>query len=221
MKYPAVYVYKRTSDKGQELKYSIRSLENVKNWNGEVFVCGDRESWFSDEIKLIDTFVRSHIKHKDVGNKRMAIVKDKRVPDDFIYMNDDFICISPVEIKPLHQGEMPHDSGTNHWQKMKRKTKAYLIEQGIENPLDYDIHVPIILNKQNILDLREKVGERSEKDQMCFRTLYGNIFKIGGKHYKDRKTQTSKLLKGDLLSTRIFAPELKKLFPKPSKFERI
>lgn len=219
MKYPACYIYKRTSDKGKELRYSMRSLKNITNWNGEVFVCGDKEDWFSDEVTMINGFTRHHHKHKDVGGKRMAIVNDKRVPDEFIYMNDDFIIMMPTAIKPLHQGELQVKPTANHWQQMKLRTRFYLLGKGIKNPKDYDIHVPIILSKQKIKELRELIGEQSEHQQMCFRSLYGNIFNIGGSYYKDRKTVSNKLLTGALLSTRIYAPELEVKFPDKSRFE--
>jgi hypothetical protein len=222
MKYPAVYVYKKTSDKGQELRYSLRSLENVTNWNGEVFICGDKEGWLNDGVQMIEDFKRSHMKHQDVNNKRRAIAECKRLADDYIYMNDDFIITKPVEIEPLHQGELPETPPKiNHWHKIKLRTRDYLVSQGIKKPLDYDIHVPMILNKQKVLQILDICETVDPQKPYAFRSLYGNIHNIGGKFYKDRKTQSNKLLKGELLSTRSFTKELMKLFPDEGRFEGI
>ena len=216
MKLAAVYIYKRTSDKGQELRYSMRSLQNVKNWNGEVFVCGDKEDWFSDQITVIDTFKRSHIKAEDVRNKMRAIIADKRVPDDFLFFNDDFFITEPTEIKPLYDGKLKSFAGFNTWLRAKSDTRDYLITQGIEDPKNYELHVPIIINKQKYTSVLDIV---QQKPKLASRSIYGNMFKIGGKQYKDRKTTTRKLLKGTIVSTKLYTYELDVHFPEPSEFE--
>lgn len=53
MKYPVVITYVSDKHGGKELKYALRSLSKVTNWNGEVYIVGDREKWFSAEIKHI------------------------------------------------------------------------------------------------------------------------------------------------------------------------
>lgn len=217
MKYPIVYIYKRTSDRGRELKYSMRSLHNIKNWNGEVFVSGDKEDWMSDRITVIDTFKRSAIKYHDARNKIRAIVEDKRVPDDTIFMNDDFFIMSPTEIKPLYDGKLKPFPGHNEWLRSKSDTRDYLINRGIPDPKNYSLHVPIIYNKQKLAAILDIV---QENPKLSIRSLYGNIYQIGGRQYKDRKTTTRKLLKGNLLSTRSYTEELDKHFPDPSEFEK-
>lgn len=213
MKLAAVYIYKRTSDRGQELKYSLRSLENVTNWNGEVYICGDKEQWFSKKIIHIDKFTRSAVKYQDVMNKLKAITQDKRVPDDFLFFNDDFFVMRPTEVVPLYDGRLEHFSGASVWRKSKSKTRDYLIEHGIKNPYNYEVHAPIPINKQNLLEILDfETG-------LSFRSIYGNTYKIGGKQYKDRKTLTRKLLRGEILSTRLYTNELHHRFPQPSEFE--
>lgn len=218
-KYPAVYIYKKTSDKGRELKYSIRSLANVKNWNGQVFVSGDREDWFSPEVKVIDTFTKSHDKQLDAQSKLRAITESKAIEDDFIFFNDDFFVVEPTEIKPLYDGKLEGAAGKNTWQQSKFDTRIYLQENGIESPLNYAIHVPIVLNKQKLADVLDIIEANRDK-RLMMRSLYGNLYKIGGTQYEDRKTQSQRLKSGPLLSTTLFAPELEKLFPTKSIFEK-
>lgn len=214
--HPIIYIYKKTSDKGRELKYSLRSLKNVTNWNGEVYICGDREEWFSDNVRTIEGFERSAYKYIDVLNKLEAIVSSK-APDDFIFFNDDFYITEPTEVRPLYDGELESIVSNNAWQTMKSDTYKYLTDNGC-SVKNYSIHVPIIYNKQNLHEIINIC--RNHKKQMSYRSLYGNILNIGGEQYDDRKTQTNKLLTGELLSTRAFTPELETLFPEPSKFER-
>jgi hypothetical protein len=215
MKYPAVYVYKRTSDRGRELRYSLRSLVNVTNWNGEVFICGDKEAWLSDKVQMIP-FGRSHIKYQDVRNKLKAISEDKRVPDDFLFFNDDFFVMRPTEVTPLYDGRLKHFDGASEWRRSKSKTRDYLIERGIKNPYNYAVHAPIPMNKQNLAEL---LSREDIQTGLSIRSLYGNIYKIGGRQYKDRKTLTRKLPRGEILSTRLYTTELHLRFPYPSEFE--
>lgn len=215
--YSAIYIYKGTSDKGQELRHSIRSLSNVKNWNGEVYVCGDSENWFKG-IKVIDNFIPSKDPHQDAFNKRHAIAVSY-APDDFIYMNDDIYITEETIVEPLHQGSLLSEVSPNNWQKIKNRTKTFLNTCGIKDPKDYDIHVPMILNKQKMAEVISI--QQGIEHTLAFRSLYGNLYKIGGIHYEDRKTHSDQLLDGRFISTRSFTRELEKLFPEPSNFERI
>lgn len=216
MKYPAVYVYKKTSDKGRELRYSLRSLENVKNWNGEVYICGDKEDWFSNEVKHLEAMRSAH-RNIDVLYKLKAITEQKNL-DDFIFFNDDFYITKPTEVKPLYDGELEVVVSKNPWQTMKSDTYLYLKNNG-HSTRNYSIHVPIIYNNEKLSEVVELC--LNSKKQMSYRSLYGNMFAIGGKQYKDRKTHDNTLLEGELLSTRAFTDQLEDMFPTPSKFERI
>jgi len=214
---PAVYIYKKTADNGQELKYSLRSLTNLTNWNGEVFIAGDTEDWFSDNVQVIDGFTNLDHEYSDAQSKLTAITNDDRVPDEFIFLNDDFYIAEPTELKPLHGGKLEGKPGKNAWQQSKHDTAAYLQAQGINQPLDYAIHVPMPLNKHKlagILDILER------RPQLMMRSLYGNLYDIGGQLHQDQKTSSGKLKTGKLLSTKRFSPELIKLFPNKSIFEK-
>lgn len=215
-KLPAVYIYKRTSDKGMELKYSMRSLGNVLNWNGEVFVSGDREDWMSEGVQLIDGFARSHEKFTDYNNRLRAVIADERVQDVFICLHDDMYITQPTEIEAMHDGYLVEYSGKNRWLSVKAKSKNYLESRGVKNPKNYDIHVPIIFEKEKLAHV---LGER-ELHQFATRSVYGSLYFEGARQYKDRKTQTSKLKTGAILSTRLFTEQLRKLFPDKSPFEK-
>ena len=91
-KLPVVIPYVHTNDDGAELRYTLRSLKNIKNWNGEVYVIGDKERWFKDII-----YIRQKRQwgrpYDDVINKL------KQVPvDDYILMMDDVYITKPTEV---------------------------------------------------------------------------------------------------------------------------
>lgn len=213
MKHPAVYVYKRTSDKGQELRYSIRSLQNIRNWNGEVFIVGDTEDWFSKHITVLEA-TKVADKYQDRNYKLLAAIGYKRIAQDFIYMNDDFYCVIPSEVTPLYGGQLEDYTGTNEWATSKSNTKAYLESRGW-TVRDYELHTPMLFNKQKLSDTL-----LNHPDGLQIRSLYGNIYQIGGKKYEDCKYPDNKLAKRKFISTRQFNPELEELFPSKSRFEK-
>lgn len=212
--YPIVYLYKKTSDKGRELKYSLRSLDNLQEWNGDVFVCGDAESWFSSRIVVIEPDLKLADRYQDQQQKLWTVIRDKRIPDDSILMNDDFFITKPSILEPMYDGKLEIYVGKNNWLTSKARTLAHLITQGATT-LDYETHTPILLNKQKLKATLEIEGV----ENMQYRSVYGNTYKIGGKQYKDRKTRTSKLPKAPFISTRAYTPELDVLFPDKSEFE--
>lgn len=212
-----VYIYKRTTDHGQELKHSMRSIKNVTNWSGEVFVCGETEKWFSDKVHIIRAD-KSNTKWIDQEYKLRAICNDTRVSDDFIYFNDDFYIMEPTKITPLYDGELELYDRPSNWLKAKTDTRKLLEEMG-KPYLNYDIHVPIVFNKAKLLDILDRLEERRET-RLQPRSLYGNIYEIGGQQYKDRKARTSRLLDGHLLSTKRYTPELEWTFTDKSEFEK-
>lgn len=217
MKYAAVYIYKKTRDKGQELRHSIRSLRNLTNWDGRVFVVGDSEDWFVN-IRHISVDKRSGNPYQDAEHKWYTAVTHPAIPANFIAMNDDFIICKKTELKPLHGGEIIAE-GTGYHATAKRKTRDYLIEQGVEKPLDYSVHTPMIMNKKKRLEVSKLVQSTYPSHPYLARTLYGNLYKVGGRFYKDKKIRDNKIVNGIFISTSEYIPALNKLFPEPSEFE--
>lgn len=56
------------------------------------------------------------------------------------------------------------------------------LKKKVGNPLSYELHVPFVFNKKKLLKLIDKYP-----DQHCTRTLYGNLYKIGGEQSSDVK----------------------------------
>jgi hypothetical protein len=62
-------------------------------------------------------------------------------------------------------------------------THKQLVMSGIKDPIDYDIHVPMVMNKNKL---------RESLDIAYFpRSSYGNFAKIGGEQIKDVKIYNS------------------------------
>jgi hypothetical protein len=95
----------------------------------------------------------------------------------------------------------------------------------IKDPLDYDIHVPMIMDKSKINSFVDL--------SLAPRSMYGNMFNIGGKNIEDVKIYYSKKMQFNsvidyenlpFLSTEDdsfdkILPFLNNLFPKKSMYE--
>lgn len=218
-KYPVVIPYLKTPDKGSELKYALRSLKNLTEFNGKVFIVGMQEAWFNN-ITVIPCKKRSYSPYEDSNNKMLAVIGDERIPDNFILMNDDFYITSKTTLKPLHKGELPKD-GKGYHMKSKVATRRFLEAQGIKNPLDYSVHAPMLMNKRKRLEVHHLIRSSFRGTALLARSVYGNLFidPSEAEYYEDQKTKTPNLKSGVYISTAYYTDELKKLFPKPSKYE--
>jgi hypothetical protein len=104
----------------------------------------------------------------------------------------------------------------------------FLVRYGIDNPINYDLHVPMKMNRDLLLAIQKYPG--------LSRTVYGNLYGIGGKQFNDVKVYTSTLSlisrsydfkDKDItyISTEdesfdvVYENVLKDLFPDPSKYE--
>jgi hypothetical protein len=195
------FVYLCRPGSNEELRYSIRSV--VKNTeNPNIWIVGGKPSWYVGNYIKSD---QSQDKYENVVNSLNTIVNCKRIPEDFVLMNDDFYIIKPInKINTYHGGSFQKkveiftdNAKSSYYTSLLINTNNILKDAGIENPLDYAIHVPIELNKQKLSTVIQS--------KVSIRTMYGNLFNIGGTEVDDVKFHRE--------STRRWAknPELNKL----------
>lgn len=220
-KYPVVYIYRKTDKRGDELRHSLRSLTNLKEFNGQVFIVGDSHDWFSDEITHIPLKVSSYSPYKDAESKWITACRDERIADDFIMMNDDYFITKPTKLPVMHRGEIEEPLNRSMHTYALYKTKLYLQEEhGIEKPLNYAIHAPMLMNKQKRLHVSTLIRDSlTHGHPLLARTVYGNLYNLGGELTQDKKTYTGVLKQGTFISTSFYTDELASLFPDKSIYE--
>lgn len=190
MKMDIVYTV-RPGESNEELRYSLRSLcKNFPN-HGRVFILGYCPSWVTNVVKVTRVQNES-LKYKRVGANFMKLYTETDVTEKFVTMNDDFFFMKPIEEIPVYYtGTLQERLLLYERIKFKgpyiagmRETLEKLQELGIKEPLNYDLHVPMVREVSKCLEVR-KIS-----DGMAFphgRTLYGNLFKIGGEKHRDVK----------------------------------
>lgn len=216
MKYPVVYCYRKTSDKGNELRHSLRSLKYLTDFNGEVFVVGDKEDWFQNIIHITSKN-SSRSPYEDVEIKILAAINDERIPDDFILMQDDIYFTKKQSYRDLYDGELPEEATGIHKRGLARSRE--LLRSLGRTTRNYDIHVPILINKEKRMEVHKLVKNSYRGIPYQWRSIYGNMF-LEGSQYEDKKTRTAELLKGDIISTLFYTEELETLLPEASPYEK-
>lgn len=225
------YVYICRKGENEELRYSIRSLEkNLPDVN--VWIVGYKPKWYTGNfipVKDVST------KFNNIHNALSVIATHPDIADDFVLMNDDFFVLKPMsEIPIVHGGLLSEKireyyrlSPSSHYAHLLSKANNFLVSRGIEQALDYDLHMPLPVNKQ-------KLAETIKYRHMP-RSLYGNLQGIGGTPQNDVKAYSgnSRLSERSIsidsdtmfLSTEDDSFEnshhetISKLFPTPSKYE--
>jgi hypothetical protein len=181
-------VYICRNGKNEELRYSIRSA--VKNLpHDKIWVVGGKPDWYIGNYIEVD---QSKSKYTNARNSLRAICNSKDISNSFILMNDDFYIINKVDSVPyMYAGtlddriEQREDifSG-NTYTTLLKKTLGALNRRKTDVVLDYELHVPMVMEKRKL----EKVLMLSG----LWRSVYGNIFNVGGTQVKDVKVYDKK-----------------------------
>lgn len=223
------YVYICRPGDNEELRYSIRSvLANAPE--GNVWVVGGRPEWYCGNYIYVSS------ERSKYGNARMnleAIMDSQDISEEFVLMNDDFFIVKPItEIKYYYNGplnkiieQLQKRGGSAGYLNLLIKTYKALIRNKVKEPLNYDIHVPMVINKTKL----RKIFDQYQ----LWRSSYGNVYKVGGEYMRDVKYHTNPIhktsfnyLESDLpyLSTEDDSfdhviPYLEEMFPYPSPYE--
>lgn len=208
----------------EELRYSIRSaVANIPHDN--IWVFGGKPDWYiGNHVRL----KQNGFKYDNARANLAAIARHYDVSKDFVLMNDDFYAIRPVEtVEPMHRGLMQKHLDMIQvnlgYKELVQETFDTLIRIGVEQPLSYELHVPMVMNKDRLAKIIRMPG--------LWRSLYGNIYGIGGEEYLDVKVHNTididSLMKNPLpyISSHentfqgILDGYFNTAFPSPSKYE--
>jgi hypothetical protein len=176
-----VYICKAGDN--EELKYSIRSVvKNLKFSN--IWVVGGKPDWYVGNYISVP---QDKSKYTNARNNLRAICRSIDISDSFILMNDDFYVVNKVDSVPyMHGGLLVNKikkyrdlTGETRYVAMLKKTLANLSRRLKKDILDYELHVPMVMEK-------EKLSEVVEVPDF-WRSRYGNLFDVGGTEIDDVK----------------------------------
>lgn len=159
-----------------ELLYSLRSL----NMPGVVII-GEKPDWYTG----------NHIHHSEGGcatlniwTKLRAACLDPAVSDTFIYANDDYFYLQPLQMSNWY-GML--QNGNNSYKELCRHTMRILRLNGLGNVF-WDIHRPMYINKARFLECFDFFEEHIRIGLgLIVKSCYGNFIGMEGEHIPDLK----------------------------------
>jgi hypothetical protein len=176
-------VYICGSGHNEELRYSIRSaVKNLKFNN--LWVVGGKPNWYIGNYIEV---AQNKSKYVNARNNLRAICSSPEISDSFILMNDDFYIMNKVDNVPYMHGGLLADkitkyknlTGDTRYVLMLKRTLSNLSRRINKDVLDYELHVPMIMEKEKLLTVIELPD--------LWRSRYGNTFDVGGIEMDDVK----------------------------------
>jgi hypothetical protein len=179
------FVYICKDGNNEELRYSIRSVvESFPDSN--IWVVGGKPTWYVGNYIEVN---QNLSKYRNAIENLKALCNSEDISDTFVLMNDDFYIIKNIDsIKDYHGGPLLEkinlyqklNSNSNYTRKLAATYKK-IKSLGIENPLDYELHIPMVMEK-------EKLKQTLQNNyQFLWRSIYGNVFDVGGEQMEDVK----------------------------------
>ena len=193
MSHDVVYIVGPGSDYHPELRYSLRSVAaNLPH--RQVWIVGHKPSWVTN-VNWVPTAQPSRVKYRNSLRNLIIACQQDDLTTTFTLFNDDFYAMHPGRHAPVaHRGTLTEMLRAAKYR--TRKTSDYLHalhlvrthlqdERGITDPLSYELHVPMPINKTKFLNVIDGYEHDDMMVGVAKRSLYGNLAGIGGDKMKD------------------------------------
>lgn len=219
-----------------ELRYSLRSVEQYGRPEiFRVWFFGDPDLqlplWLkkSDTGRVVHT-VKQRTVNADQIHKLRALTHQDDPPSEFIWMNCDFILWSGSPMWLNHHDRIDAGGREGYHGKCFRNTLQFLRERfGILEPKDFELHLPMRMRTDHLGEMLPMLPH----DDLCFRTIYGNLYAKDSLSIPDVKLPVGTLahevpsglwcisLDSAIVNNTAFCGSLAARFPVLSRWERL
>ncbi|MFI7467419.1 hypothetical protein [Nonomuraea sp. NPDC049646] len=228
---PDLVIPVRQGQFNEQLRYALRSMD-AHLPHRRVWIVGHRPAWLTG-AEHIPTEQRGS-KYANTTAAVRAACEHDGVAERFLLCNDDFFIMRPhPEGMPvLHRGpvrqveEYYAARASGAYLRGMRETRELLAELGHPEPLSYELHVPLPVDKTGML---HALDAGRGLDVLHKRTLYGNLAGLGGRQADDVKV----LVRGpkfprdshwlstmpDTFASGHVGAFIRERFPHPSRYE--
>ena len=163
---------------GDELRFSIRSVETNYRGQSKITIVGDRPEWFRGHVIPCPRIGPDNANrpYRDMLNKMWTMATHPEIDTEFIWMMDDVYLLKPVTWDDL---DVPRawrwwPSKGNSWQRRKTNTMAALAARG-KTQHDYATHLPHTVERAKLRELFDVY--RLRENTMLWEVLYGNEYR--------------------------------------------
>lgn len=183
----------REGEDNESLRYCLRSIA-ANMPHRKIIIAGYKPSWVTG-VHYVAVKTLEQNKYRRVALNILAGAEFPKTSDWFMLFNDDMFVLDPMnELMPFHRGNLIEfiTSGAMDNAPKQREsimlTYNALIHAGIKSPLNYELHMPMIMSRFGLLDLIPVLQTmRLEKSPIQLRSFYGNMHHIGGEQIEDTK----------------------------------
>jgi len=173
-----VWPYWHGGANGDEIRFSVRSVENFYEGTAKCTVIGDKPPWFTGHYIPQQRVPKrtSARAYRDMLTKVWTMATHSEIDDDFIWMMDDIYFLKFFVLEDLQtpRAERWHSSDYNTWQRLKGASMEALTAAGHPNH-DYATHMPHYAEKEKLVKLFEDYDLHNKT--MLWEILYGNAYR--------------------------------------------
>lgn len=174
--YPVIYSYRKSLTR--ELELSIESLKNLKEWNGEIYIIGDKPDLEAEYTHLPVKYTWGKESRVRSNDEICAYLTAADFLDEFIIMADDIFILKPWSLEYHNRGTLDYHikqrKRFDMYSRQLEHTKRHLSRNG--NPtLSYELHIPFLMKAEQLIPVAEIA--RANRP-MFIRSLIGNIYEL-------------------------------------------
>lgn len=172
-----VWPYWHGGAHGDEIRFSVRSVEKFFDGKAKCTIIGDKPPWFTGHyIPQRRVPKRTQDRpYRDMIAKVWTMATHPEIDTDFIWMMDDIYFLKPFTLEQIQtpRAERWRESDYNSWQRFKTASMKELTAAGRTN-YDYATHMPHYVEKEKLVTLFEEFGLHEKT--MLWEVLYKNRF---------------------------------------------
>lgn len=222
----------RPGDSNEELRYSLRSVAaNLKH--RKVWVVGHCPEWVTNVGVIELEPLRD--KYDNIVQSLRAACECDDITEDFIGMHDDYFVTAPTDPLPVYHGSTLREPEQQFldWGKHPdapyvvgiRNTRDLLESWGHDDPLAYELHSPLPMNRTAVLDVLNRARGVSPFLPWNAYPAFGTEKGVRG---YDAKNEPEQVRTNNLpfrsswdgsFATGDIGREIRAMFPKPCMYE--
>lgn len=223
---PDVVYRVKQGENNPELLYSLRSLANFPH--RRVWMVGHKPAWVKN-VHHIEGNRHGRQKWANGWNNIELACGHPEISDPFVLVDDDMYFLEKTKTIPmLHRDSLRAQvdrTPPSGWKTTLASALTWLEGQGIMDPSSYEVHIPYVVHKAQMMEVFSKARDHSWPNPPQWRTIDANYWKRGGVESADVKVAGPGFTDfGQLLSTtdstfKHVRRELESRFPRKSRYE--
>lgn len=173
-----VWPYWHAGANGDEIRFSVRSVEKFFDGEAKCTIIGDRPPWFGGHCITQKRSPNSthHRGFRDTLAKLWTAANSPEVDFGFVWMMDDIYFMKKFSFEQISapMAESFHNASGNTWQLLKKQTMEVLSALG-HTTHDYATHLPHYVEREKIKAMFDAFNLHDRI--LIWEILYGNTYR--------------------------------------------